>query len=501
MSESPATAAFSSLYDSVATQADLRPDAPALSCGDATLNYRELIAAVDRTARAQRDQGLGRGAFVGWLGQNSVEMLLSLLACAKLGAVWVPLNWRLAPAELAEIGRHAGLNGLLGTPEMAELTSAVRALLGDLPPPSLQAEDAAEGAAENAARDAADDLLLVYTSGTTGRPKGAIHTHRGMLANIDAAVAVQRLTAADRVLSALPLFHVGGLCIQTLPALAVGAAVRLLPRFEAGAWLAAVREWRPTVSLLVPAAMRALLEHPDWPTSPLDSLRFVNSGSMVVPLALIEAFHQRRLTVTQVYGSTESGPVSIALSPDEALALPGRVGRPALGVRVQLVDEAGQDVSPGAIGEIWLKAPNLLRAYHREPDHPDWRDGWLHTGDLGIQDGQGVYSVVGRLKDMLISGGENIYPAEIENLVEGFPGVAECAVVGLLDPRWGEVPVLAVVVTAGSTLDLDALRQHLTQHLARYKQPRDIVLRTALPKTALGKVQKSALAAELSVQA
>ncbi len=489
---SPAATAFGRLHDCIAAQADQKPDAPALACGDVALSYGQLIAEVDRAALALLNQGLGRGAHVGWLGLNSVEMLASLLACARLGAVWVPLNWRLAPAELAEIGRHAGINALLGTPEMGSLADSVRALLGDLPPPAPQAEDAA------------DDLLLVYSSGTTGRPRGAVHTHRGMLANIDAAVAAQGLTAADRVLSALPLFHVGGLCIQTLPALAVGTAVRLLPRFEAGAWLAALREWRPTVSLLVPAAMRALLGHRDWPTTPLDSLRFVNSGSMVVPLALIEAFHQRGLAVTQVYGSTESGPVSIALSPNEALALPGRVGRPALGVQVRLVDATGTDVAPGQVGEIWLQAPNLLRTIHREPDHPDLVDGWLRTGDLGAQDAQGVYTVVGRLKDMLISGGENIYPAEIENLVEGFAGIAEFAVVGLPDPRWGEVPVLAVVAAAGSIPNLDALRLHLAQHLARYKQPREIVLRAGLPKTALGKVQKAALvaalAAEVSIQ-
>jgi len=216
-----------------------------------------------------RNEGVGRGGIVAWLGHNSWDMLATLTACARLGAVLLPLNWRLTAAELAGIVGHAGAGHLMGTPEMEDLAARVLAAAPLTPGP-------AEGVRDG-------DLLLVYTSGTTGRPKGVMHNRAGMEANAVAAIAAQRLDARSRVLSVLPLFHVGGLCIQTLPALAVGAKVSLLPRFEPGAWFDAVERWRPTTTLLVPATMKTLIEHPRWTTADLSSLAFVNSGSQIVP--------------------------------------------------------------------------------------------------------------------------------------------------------------------------------------------------------------------------
>jgi fatty-acyl-CoA synthase len=435
-----------------------------------------------------RVEGVGRGSIVAWLGHNSWDMLATLAACARLGAVLLPLNWRLAAAELAGIVGHAGAGHLMGTPEMEDLAAQVLAAATLTPGPADGVRDG--------------DLLLVYTSGTTGRPKGAMHTRAGMEANAVAAIAAQGLDTRSRVLSVLPLFHVGGLCIQTLPALAVGAKVLLHPRFDAGAWFDAVAQWRPTTTLLVPAVMRALIEHPRWPAADLSSLAFVNSGSQIVPRALIDAFHARGVPVCQVYGATETGPVSIVLRPDEALAHPGRAGWPAPGVRVRLarLDGAAGEADPGTTGEILLKAPNLMRGYHRSraEDGPAFdADGWFHTGDLAVRHGDGCYEVVGRSKELIISGGENVHPAEIENLVAAFPGVAECAVVGLSDPRWGEVPALVLVPRPGQSIDEAALRRLFDERLARFKHPRRIVVIETLPKTALGKVQRAALAATL----
>lgn len=421
-------------------------------------------------------EGVQAGAIVAWLGHNSFEMLATLAACERRGAVLLPLNWRLTAAELAPIVSHAGAGHLLGTPECAALAAAVQARVVLEPGP-------AEGVLPG-------DLLLVYTSGTTGEPKGAMHTVAGMAANIAAAVDAQGLDAATRVLSVLPLFHVGGLCIQTLPALAVGAAVRLLARFEPGAWFDEVEQWRPTTTLLVPAVMRALVEHPRWAVADLASLAFVTAGSQIVPLPLIEAFHARGIPVAQVYGGTETGPVSIVLRPGEAMAHVGHAGRPALGVSVRL----------GADGEILLKASNLMRGYHRLPAAagPSFdAEGWFHTGDLAVLHDDGFYEVVGRSKELIISGGENIHPAEIENLVAMLPEVADCAVVALPDARWGEVPVLAVVLRPGMALDEAALQRLLDGRLARFKHPRRVLLCQSLPKTALGKVQRAALARQL----
>ncbi len=433
-------------------------------------------ALFDAALARLRADGVESGAIVAWLGHNSFEMLAALAACERLGAAMLPLNWRLTAAELARVVAHAGAGHLLGTPECAAPADEVRAS-GPLSP------GPAEGVLPG-------DILLVYTSGTTGEPKGAMHTTAGLAANIEAAVDAQGLSATSRVLSVLPLFHVGGLCIQTLPALAVGAAVRLQSRFEPGAWFDDVEQWRPTTTLLVPAVMRALVEHPRWRVADLSSLEFVNAGSQIVPRPLIEAFHVRGIPVAQVYGGTETGPVSIVLRPGEAMAHAGHAGRPAMGVQVRLA----------ADGEILLRAPNLMRGYHRlaAAAGPSFdEEGWFHTGDLAVCREDGCYEVVGRSKELIISGGENIHPAEIENLVALQPEVADCAVVALPDERWGEVPVLAVVLRPGMTLDEPALRRLLDSRLARFKHPRRVLVCQNLPKTALGKVQRAALARQL----
>ncbi len=418
--------------------------------------------------------GVQRGAIVAWLGHNSWDLLATLVACESLGAVLLPLNWRLAAAELAQILSQAGAGHLMGTPEL-------QALAGDVLNLARLAPGPADGVHDG-------DLLLVYTSGTTGQPRGAMHTCAGLMANAVAAIAAQGLDAKARVLSVLPLFHVGGLCIQTLPALAVGARVALHPRFEPGAWFDAVEQWRPTTTLLVPALMKTLIEHPRWAGADLSSLRFVNSGSQIVPRHLIDAFHARGVPVAQVYGATETGPLSIVLKPAEALAHPGMAGRPALGVQVRLGDG----------GEILLKAPNLMRGYHRSADSGFDAAGWFHTGDLAVLHDDGFYEVVGRSKELIISGGENIHPAEIENLVAALPGVAECAVVGLPDATWGEVPVLVVVAQAGAAVDAAAILAALQGRVARFKLPRRVVMADALPRTALGKVQRAQLVAALA---
>ena len=438
--------------------------------------FERLVPAplVDAAAAHLNADRVQRGCIVAWLGHNSWDMLATLVACERIGAVFMPLNWRLAAAELALIIKHAGASHLLGTPEMAELASQV-----------LAATRLSEGPVADVQ---AGDLLLVYTSGTTGRARGAMHTRAGMQANALAAIAAQGLNAGSRVLAVLPLFHVGGLCIQTLPALAVGARLSLLPRFEAGTWFDAVERWRPTTTLLVPAVMKALIEHPRWGGANLTSLKFITSGSQIVPRGLIIAFHERAIPVAQVYGATESGPLSLVLKPDEARAHVGMAGRPAMGVQLRLAGD----------GEILLKATQMMRGYHRSVDPAFDADGWFHTGDLAMEHVDGMIEIVGRSSEVIISGGENIHPAEIEEIVVERPEVAACAAVGLPDAQWGEVPVLAVVLKPGRALDHVALQDSFDARLARFKHPQQIRILAALPLTALGKVQRSAVQAALS---
>ena len=426
----------------------------------------------DEAAVLQRD-GVQAGDSIGWLGHNHPRALALLRACERLGLRYVPLNWRLAAPELVAIARHAGLQRLLHDESMQAVAQQVRHDAA-LPLPRAEGHEAG-------------DLMLVYTSGTTGQPKGAIHTAAAMRANIDAAIDAQDLDANTRTLAVLPLFHVGGLCIQVLPTLAAGGVVRLHARFDPAAWLHDVATWRPTTSLLVPATMRALVEHAAWPRTDLSSLRFVNTGSQIVPRALIDAFHARGVPVCQVYGATETGPVTIVLRPGEAMAHPGAAGRPARGVQVRLVDR-----------EVQVRATNLARGYHRAPHDPAFAGGWFRSGDLATEDADGLYTIVGRCKELIISGGENIHPAEIENLALADPAVAEAAAVGVSDARWGEAVWLVLVPRPGATIDEARLRERFDAQLARFKHPRRIVVRPALPKTALGKIQRKVLATSLT---
>ncbi len=440
--------------------------APALESAARVWSYDALRREIDARRGRLAERGIARGQAFGWLGLNSVPMLAALFACARLHARFVPLNWRLAAQELRTIAAHAGLMAWHADSGFGAMDGVT---LSAEPPHTSH-----------------DDLLLVYTSGTTGAPKGALHTQAAMAANIDAAIEAQGFDATTRTLAALPLFHVGGLCIQVLPTLAAGGVVRLQPRFDATAWFDDVAAWRPTTSLLVPAVMRALVEHPRWADADLSSLRFINSGSQIVPRSLIEAFHARGVPVAQVYGATETGPVTLVLRPDEAMAHVGSAGKPALNVQVRLVN-----------GEVQVSAPNCARGYHRRPHDDAFADGWFRTGDLARVDGDGFYEIVGRVKELIISGGENIHPAEIENIALADAAVAEASVVGLPDARWGEVAVLAVVPRAGQAIDTLRLQAAFEAALARFKHPHRIVVLDALPKTALGKVRKADLALDL----
>jgi len=346
-------------------------------------------------------------------------------------------------------------------------------------------------------------LLLVYTSGTTGVPKGAVHTQAALLANARASAWAHDFVPADKVLSTLPVFHVGGLCIQTLPALLAGVEVVLHPRFDPAAWLDEMATSRPTLSLLVPATMRAVFEHPRWAETSLACLRGIMTGSSTVPVAYLETLHARGVPVGQVYGTTETGPVSIVLRLPEAMTRVGASGWPQPEALVKLIGPDGQEVGPGETGEVCIRAANLMQGYWRADGERNagLQGGWFHSGDLGQRAEDGCITIVGRSKDMIISGGENIYPAEIENQLVTLPGVAEIAVVGVADVRWGEVPVAVLVRStdaAGLGLTSEAVMQHLQSRIARFKLPRRVVFMSSLPKSALGKVQKPLLQAQLT---
>jgi fatty-acyl-CoA synthase len=455
------------------------PAGVALRFEGRTITYRDLAARIARLAAELAARGVAAGERVALMSTNDPDYPALLFACARLGAMLVPLNWRLAPAEIAQI---------LGDAE-PKLTVCERALTGLLAGRDALFLDEFEGCDGDVAPAGgpSSPVLLVYTSGTTGRAKGAVLTQEALAWNAVNSQHMHDMTAADRVLTFLPMFHVGGLNIQTLPALALGAEVVLMRRFEPGEALAAIAREKPTLSLVVPAVMKAMIEHPHWAGTDLSSLRMVGAGSSIVPVDLIRAFHARGLPVAQVYGATETGPIAIYQKRSDAMANEGSVGQPALHCEVRIED-----------GEILVKGPNVATGYWRNPEatRESFAGGWFRTGDLGRVDANGNWWVVERKKDMIISGGENVYPAEVEAALSACEGVADCAVVAGPDARWGEVPVAFVVVRSGAAVDEAALRRHLDGRLARFKWPKAFRFCEALPRNAMGKVQRFALRAQ-----
>lgn len=446
------------------------PGKTALRCEGTNLSYAQLWDAVEAATRALP---VHKGDRVAYLGYNDPAQLVLLFALARLGAILVPLNWRLTLAEHREIVADCSPSLVVCGPEFEQHAGQLGVPLGRLDAP--QAPQQPLGGAEE------DDVLIVYTSGTTGRPKGAVLTQSALVWNGLNSFYAHDLAEGDHVLTALPMFHVGGLNIQTLPALFAGATVTLQRKFDPGAWLRAVAERRPTLSLLVPAAMRAVIEHPAWVSTDLSSLRLLNTGSMIVPEALIRAFHARGVPVGQIYGATETAPIAVALRAQDALRKPGSAGKPVPHCEVKLVD-----------GEVWVRGPAVMRTYWNDPSGLT-SDGWFRSGDLARTDEEGFWWIVGRSKDVIISGGENIHPAEIENVLAEVPVIAEAAVVGVTDPKWGECACAAVVLKPGSVLIETEVRKLFEERLARYKHPRRIVSLPSLPKSALGKVQKAEL--------
>jgi fatty-acyl-CoA synthase len=473
-------------------------------CSTLAYDFAKFWRRVERvTAHLQSTWGVQAGDRVAWLGFNHELQLVTLVACARLGAIFLPLNFRLAVPELQQVMLDAQPRLLVHDSHHAGTVQALQAsdlrhthhdtLIATAAPRGLPLPDVHSDM----------PLLLVYTSGTTGVPKGAVHTQAALLANARASAWAHEFVEGDKVLSTLPMFHVGGLCIQTLPALLAGVEVVLHPRFDPPAWLDEMTTSRPSLSLLVPATMRAVFEHPRWADTSLACLRGIMTGSSTVPVAYLETLHARGVPVGQVYGTTETGPVSIVLRLPEAMARVGASGWPHPEAQVKLIDVQGHEVGPGETGEVCIRAANLMRGYWRADGEPNTglQDGWFHSGDLGQRAEDGCITIVGRSKDMIISGGENIYPAEIENQLVTLPGVAENAVVGVADARWGEVPVAVLVRSpdpAGQTLTAEAVLQHLQSRIARFKLPRRVVFMGSLPKSALGKVQKPGLQALLT---
>jgi fatty-acyl-CoA synthase len=490
------------LSDLITRNAAFTPDKAALRYGGGTLTYAALAQRIAAAARALKSVlGVGPGDRVAILAANHPDYLVLLYACARLGALLVPLNWRLAVPEQLFILADAAAKVLLLQDAFAALAAPLREAQPEIR--VIRVGEAASGDTfdkllaqgrgdeRNPDIDVTSPLLLVYTSGTTGRPKGAVLRQEALLWNALMSQHMHDLTASDHVLTVLPLFHVGGLNIQTTPALHIGATVTLHARFAPDVTLAAIASERPTLLVLVPTTIQALIEHPHWATTDLSCLRAVTTGSTQVPQALVKALTTRGVPVLQVYGSTETSPIAIYTRIGGDFSRPGSTGLPGLCCEAQIVDESGCEVPHGKAGEVAVRGPNVFSEYwgNQAATSEALREGWYFSGDIGTRDADGYFTIHDRKKSMIISGGENIYPAEIERVLNEHPAIAEAAVIGRPDPRWQEVPVAYVVRKEAAAVSAGEITAHAAAQLARFKVPREVIFVDTLPRNALGKVQ------------
>ena len=457
-------------------------------CGAET-TYAELDERSERLAAGLLEAGLTRGDRVATLTGTSPEHVVVFFACAKAGLILMPMNTRLAAPELRFQLEDAEPALLLASDEHAETARGLHGTVAGLEElVTEQHKLAFDGP------DDGDGLLLVYTSGTTGKPKGALLTHANCFWTNLSFDRVAGLGGEDTVLQVLPQFHVGGWNVQPLLAWWKGATVVLEPAFEPERALRLIAEKHVTTMMGVPATYLFLAQEPGFATADLWTLRRAVVGGAPMPEALLETWHARGIEIVQGYGLTEAAPNVLCLPPEDAARKRGFAGKPYPHVDVALRDtESGRILDGPAEGELVVKGPNVFAGYWRNPEATAeaFADGWLLTGDVAARDDEGYYRIVGRTKDMVISGGENVYPAEIENVLHEHAAVAEAAVVGVPDERWGEV-CLAFVVLRAETSEEDLL-EHCRARLARYKVPKAVRFVESLPRNAMNKVVKSEL--------
>jgi len=458
--------------------------------------YAELDRGADAAARRMRHgYGVRAGDRVAVLAHNAIEEVELLLGLARLGAVLVPLNWRLAEPELA-----AALVDCEPALLLVDAACEAGVPAGFLAAPVARLDEADPGESfppvDSLTATADTPLLILYTSGSTGRPKGAVLTHGSIFWNAVNTLSAWELGAADSTVVAAPLFHTGGWNVLTLPLLLAGGTVLLADSFDPDATLRLVQEHALTCLFGVPTMFNAMRRCEAFATADLSSLRWVISGGAPCPHPEIEAWSARGVEFRQGYGLTEVGPNCFTMPSGEALARAGTVGFGVPHLELRLVDEAGAVVPLGEVGELQLRGPTVCAGYWRQPEATAASlsaDGWFATGDLFAQSRDGSFRCVGRRKEMFISGGENVYPGEVERVLGGIEEVLEAAVVSVRDARWGEVGHAFVALRPGASLAAEAIVALCRKQLAGYKVPRHVTALTELPKGATGKIHKPTL--------
>lgn len=478
----------------LAHRASWTPGKTALRFEGQALTYADVEQAVGAGTPWLRRHGVGAGDRVAFLGPNCPELIEMLYACARLGAIFVPLNARMPVAELRAFAEQARPSLLVAEESFHNVATAIApetALTFRLGSDDLVGTGRAQPDLE---RDPATPVLIAFTSGTTGRPKGAVFSHQNLVHGALKMITGDGLTADDEVLVASPLFHVAGLLSLALPSLWAGAALTIHRRFDAASVLADLQRLRVTRFLATPVMTQALAAQSHWGTADLSSLRTVYTGSTGIRRPDVEPWWANGVPIVQGYGMTEAPGIAVTPggSPPEAV-LAG--GKPTLFQQVRVVDSSGRDVPTGEPGEIWTRGPTVMHGYweSEEANREAFHAGWFRTGDAGVIDEDGYLLVVDRLKDVIIVGTSNVYPADLESVLVDCPEIREAAVVGAPDDELGEVPVACVVPAADADLTAETVLALFPDRLAAYKHPRRVVFLESLPRNAAGKIQKAAL--------
>ncbi len=475
------------------------PNQPLARYGEESVSYGDMAARASETAGGLHKRGVGAGDVVALLSYNCIEFLETIFAANYLGAIAMPINWRLAAPEVRYILEHSSARALIADRTLAELaddacegldlvrvwTDSLADLRTTAPAPTPVGPD--------------DVHRLMYTSGTTGRPKGVMLTHANLAWKNLAHIVEFAFTSADIGLACGPLYHVGALDLTTTSLIAAGASTIIHRLFDAPAVVDEIERSRVTTVWLAPAMVNAIMALPDIETRDLSSVRLVINGGEKMPIPLIERIQRvfSSAWFADAYGLTETVSGDTFLDRESIVTKLGSVGRPCLYLDLDIWDEHGRSLPAGERGEVVLRGPKVFKGYWRDDEATAnaFKGGWFHTGDIGVRDDDGYLWIVDRLKDMILSGGENIAGSEVERVLYEHAAVLEVAVIGRPDERWGEVPVAYVALKPGQSATADELIEHCRSQLARFKVPKDVVFIDALPRNPSGKVLKRELRA------
>jgi len=493
---------------------ELHPEKPAIIFNDSVITYRELHLRSNRTASWLQSLGIEKGDRVAVMLMNSLEFIEVFLACSRLGAIFVPINYRVTDRELNHPIVNARPRVFIFDQLYIDMIESIG--LGDQLPPMLLAvvgDVPSSGNIHQYNRETAvfdgkqpfvsrslgpsdpeEPQVIMYTSGTTGAPKGAVLSHRKTFFNCLNAEIFFKLNFDDIMLIVLPLFHSGGLFIQAAPTLYKGATILLQSKFDPVSVYRDIKKYRVSKFLGVPTVFRSLLNVPPEQRSDVSSLKTIAGGGEKTSKDLFQACKVAGFGFRQIMGQTETS-ILLWASEDVSLNRPGTVGRPVFHAEVSILDRNGTRVRPGEIGEIVVRGSIMMKEYWQDPEQTDAtiKNGYLHTGDLAYVDQDGYYYLVDRVDDMYISGGENVYPAEVEAVLREMEGIDDIAVIGVPDETWGFTGHAFIILKKGRTFELADVQRHCHERLARYKLPKQITFVKDLPRTALGKVRKTEL--------